>query len=192
MPKILVAYATIDGHTKKIAEFVARISIAQGFSVFIYDAKSKLPEPFPESYEMTIIAAPVHAGKYPLAIQRWVHGHSEKLNQLPSAFISVCLGVLENRIEANRKIAEIRQQFLHKSGWHPALMHDVAGAIPYTRYGILKKWVMKRIAHKFSSDTDTSRDHEYTDWGDLEEFTRFFIAKNLLLPSELKVGICRK
>jgi len=44
----------------------------------------------------------------------------------------------------------------------------------YTRYGWLKRHMMKRIVAKAGGDTDTTRDFEYTDWDDLRDFTQDF------------------
>jgi menaquinone-dependent protoporphyrinogen oxidase len=52
----------------------------------------------------------------------------------------------------------------------------VAGALPYTRYGWLKRQMIKRIVAKAGGDTDTTRDFEYTDWNDLRNFTGDFAA----------------
>ncbi len=53
----------------------------------------------------------------------------------------------------------------------------VAGAVPYTQYNWLKKWVMKRVVAKAGGDTDTTRDYEYTDWDDLRAFAREFAGR---------------
>jgi menaquinone-dependent protoporphyrinogen oxidase len=45
-----------------------------------------------------------------------------------------------------------------------------AGRLAYTKYGFLKRFLMKRIARKEGASTDTSRDHEFTKWSDVEQF----------------------
>jgi len=44
----------------------------------------------------------------------------------------------------------------------------VAGALSYTKYNFLVRFVMKRIAKAQGASTDTSRDHELTDWEALD------------------------
>jgi menaquinone-dependent protoporphyrinogen oxidase len=46
----------------------------------------------------------------------------------------------------------------------------VAGALLYTKYNFIVRFVMKQIVKKKSGSTDTSRDHEYTDWAALDRF----------------------
>jgi menaquinone-dependent protoporphyrinogen oxidase len=47
-------------------------------------------------------------------------------------------------------------EFLHGTGWQPAITQDVAGA--YAKYNWINRWLMKRIVGKAGGDTDTSRD----------------------------------
>ena len=54
--------------------------------------------------------------------------------------------------------------------WQPDERKLVAGALPYTRYNWVKRWVMRRIVSKAGGDLDTSRDYEYTDWDDVKAF----------------------
>ena len=45
-----------------------------------------------------------------------------------------------------------------------------AGALRYSRYGWLKRRLMRSIARREGGDTDTSRDHVYTDWDAVDRF----------------------
>jgi len=51
-------------------------------------------------------------------------------------------------------------------------MEMIAGALKYTQYNFFIKWVMKGIARKEGGSTDTSRDHEYTDWEQVTAYAR--------------------
>jgi len=78
------------------------------------------------------------------------------------------------------------QRFLDKCGWRPTTHRLIAGAVLYTRYSWLKKWMMKRIVAKAGGGTDTTRDYEYTDWNDLRAFAREFL--NVVPVGELIGG----
>ena len=65
---------------------------------------------------------------------------------------------------------------------YSAAVAVVAGALPYTRYSPLTRWMMRRIVAKAKGDTDTSRDYEYTDW----EAVRRFAGEFALRVSEQK------
>jgi menaquinone-dependent protoporphyrinogen oxidase len=128
----------------------------------------------PESYDGVIVAASVHIGDYQRTVANWVRTHAQMLNLLPTAFLSVCLAVLEQGTKPRQEVLRIMRRFLERCGWRPTITKMVAGALPYTRYGWLKRLMMKRLVAKAGGDTDTTRDYEYTDWNDLRTFSRDF------------------
>jgi menaquinone-dependent protoporphyrinogen oxidase len=128
----------------------------------------------PEGYDGVIVAASVHIGDYQRTVAQWVRTHAKMLNDLPTAFLSVCLAVLEHNAKTKREVAHIIGRFLARTGWRPPITKPIAGAVRYTRYGWLKRQMMKRIVGKAGGGTDTTRDYEYTDWNDLRAFAGAF------------------
>jgi menaquinone-dependent protoporphyrinogen oxidase len=175
MTSILVLYGTTDGHTAKVAARLGAAFKDEGCDVTVARAGSLVTDAWPERYDGVVVAASVHIGSYQRPVRRWVEAHGEQLSRMPSAFLSVCLGILEHRPEVDRDLQEMMQRFLGRARWRPTVVKQVAGAVPYTRYGWLKKWMMRRMVAKVSHDTDTTRDYEYTDWADLEMFARDFL-----------------
>ena len=174
MTHILILYGTTDGHTRKIAHVLAENLRAQFCSVDIVDAAGMLQRLSPEGYDGVIVAASVHIGDYQRTVANWGRPDAQMLNLLPTAFLSVCLAVLEPGTKARQETLRILRRFLDRCGWRPTITKMVAGALPYTRYGWLKRLMMKRIVAKGGGDTDTTRDYEYTDWNDLRTFSRDF------------------
>ena len=69
------------------------------------------------------------------------------------------------------------QEFLDEVGMHPDMTATIAGALKYSRYGFLKKRIMRNIVKKSGGkELDMSRDYEYTDWEQVEAFAREFLA----------------
>ena len=177
MPRrILVLYGTTDGHTRKVSLALATSLRATGADVDVANAAGEESSPDVEPYDAVIVAASVHAGGYQRPVRRWVRAHAAALGKRRSAFVSVCLGVLERKPDVDAELARIRERFLAATGWRPEVVKVVAGALPYTRYGWFKKQVMRRIVASKTGDLDTSRDYEYTDWTDLADFARAFMA----------------
>lgn len=174
MSRVLILYGTTDGHTAKIAAALARTLTTEGNVVDVRDAGHVEPEVTPQAYDGVLVAASIHAQGYQRAIRRWVRQHAAALNGRPTAFLSVCLAVLEQRPEVQVNLRRILERFFAQTGWHPTISQHIAGALLYTRYGWLKRWIMKRIVAKAGGDTDTSRDYEYTDWKALEAFAHSF------------------
>lgn len=179
MPSVLVLYGTTDGHTGKVAAAIADAVRDSGCGADVVEAASPAGRVGPEPYDAVVVAASVHGGKFQGPVRRWIQMHAASLNQIPTAFVAVCLTVLDKRAESQHAIATIMQRFFADTGWQPPVHTAIAGALLYTRYNWLKRWIMKRIVAKAGGDTDTGRDYEYTDWPALRVFTRQFVTRAL-------------
>ena len=63
-----------------------------------------------------------------------------------------------------------------ETGWRPDKVGLFAGAIKYSQYGSLTRFLFKLVAAVTAEDTNTSRDYEYTDWNKVEGFAADFGA----------------
>ena len=174
MARILVLFGTTDGHTARIAEVLATAMRSQGADVELADASKTSPDP--RGFDAIVVAASVHAGGYQRAVKRWIRAHVTLLRTRRTAFVSVCLGVLQHDPPVDRELKAITDSFLAATGWSPGVTKVVAGALQYTRYNWFKRLLMKRIVRKAGGDVDTSRDYECTDWNDLRRFAERFAA----------------
>jgi menaquinone-dependent protoporphyrinogen oxidase len=174
MPQVLILFGTTDGQTAKIVARLARALEGLGDEVDVVNAALGGKAVSPAPYAGVIVAASVHAGGYQRAVGRWVRRHAAELPGRPSALLSVCLGVLQGEPAVQRDLATIIERFLSRTGWRPSQVETVAGALRYTRYGFLKRYLMRRIARKAGGGTDTTRDYEYTDWEALKSFAGAF------------------
>ena len=146
MSSILVVYGTTHGHTAKVAGAVAKTLEASGASCDVIAAAEGTRSP--ADYDGVVVAASVHAGKYQRAVTHWVRAHRAVLDTRPTAFISVCLGVLQKDPKVERDLNGILDRFFSETGWRPHVTTIVAGALAYTKYNWFIRWTMKRIAAK--------------------------------------------
>jgi menaquinone-dependent protoporphyrinogen oxidase len=174
MSRILVVFGTTEVHTEKVASALADEMRARGATVVV--CEPRLADPQPAGFDGVIVAASVHAGKFQPAVTRWVQAHTEALNAMPCAFVPVSLGILQREPRVQAEVKAIVERFLRGAGWQPARTLGVAGALLYTRYWWLKRWMMRRIAAKAGGDTDTTRDYVYTDWSALRAFAAEFVT----------------
>ena len=181
MPRILVLYSTSEGQTAKIARAIAMRLQADDIDADVVEAGAV--DPRPSEYAGVIVAASIHVGGYKKAIARWLRAHASELRDHPTAFVSVCLAVRSKRERDRDEARAIPRRFVDELGWRPTIIKVVAGALPYTKYNVLTRWIMKRIVSSQGGDTDTSRDYEYTDWKDLRDFTDRFAA--LAVPTAM-------
>ena len=173
MSRVLILYGTTDGHTRWIAEAIARALRLGGLDADVIEAGTR--EPVMRQYTAVIVAASVHGGKYQRAVVQWATRHAAELNARPTAFVSVSLGILQKSDpKVLAEIEAIARRFTATTGWQPSTVKHVAGGLLYTRYNIVKRWIMKRIAAQAGGDTDTSKDYDYTDWNEVRAFADDF------------------
>jgi menaquinone-dependent protoporphyrinogen oxidase len=174
MARILVLYGTTDGHTARIARYFAGALGSLGADVDVVDASTALPDP--RGYAGVVVAASLHAKGYHRRVVRWAQANAGALNGATTAFLSVSLSVLQKDLRVQRELGAIANRFEAETGWKPTRVKHVAGALLYTKYGWLKRWLMRRISRKAGGATDVTRDYEYTDWEDLRRFAGAFCA----------------
>lgn len=180
MKALAVLYATREGQTRRIAEHIAATLRKRQFMVDVLEVGRDLPADFDLArYGAAVLAASVHFGKHERAMIEFVKTHRRELERLPSAFFSVSLSEAgaedasatdRRRKRAAANVKAMIGEFVRETGWSPPHMHPVAGALLYRQYGLIVRLAMCLIAKLTGATTDTSRDHEYTDWQALDRF----------------------
>lgn len=176
MKQMLIAYATTEGQTRRIATFVADELQRSGQAVDLVDVASPAVANLSPIYAAVILAGSVHAGAHQAALRDFVKRNRDWLSACPTALLSVSLTAALNDDDSRAACRAEAQKFLDDTGLVPGVVLPVAGALPYTQYDWFKRFAMKSIARKRGGDTDTSRDFEYTDWSALAAFAHEFVG----------------
>ncbi len=176
MKPLLVVYGTTEGHTRKVAEFIAERLRRAGRSVDLVDSASPAAAQVAPIYAGAFIGGSLHEGRHQSSLAHFIKANSAWLNAIPTAFFSVSLSMAGDnegwRVEAQR----LAGKFLADTGLNAGMVRLVAGALTYSQYDFLKRRIMKSIAQKAGGSTDTARDTEYTDWDDLARFVDQYLA----------------
>lgn len=173
MTYVLVFYATRQGQTLHIAEHIAAAVRARGGQADVVSAR-QLPEGFSlDVYSAVIVAASVHAGEHEPEMIQFVRENRQQLERMRTVFLSVSLSEAgaedqtassERRTQFASDVERMIKHFLTETGWHPSKIQAVAGALMFTHYNRLLRFVMKMIGRREAGITDTSHDYEFTDW----------------------------
>ena len=174
---ILVVYGTTEGQTRKIAGFVADRLRDRGKDVTLIDSADVPKSLDADGVDAVIVAGSVHNGNHQASLLQFVRDHHASLQTKPSALISVSLSMASDDKEDRLDAAACADRFLSAAEWKPSVTHLVAGALRYTRYDFFKRWMLKMIASAKGAPMDTSKDHEFTDWKDLEAFADRFLGQ---------------
>jgi len=165
---VLIVYGTTEGQTRKIARFMKDEAEKLGHKVTLSDSTDTPPSP--EGFDLVLIGASVHMGKYQSSVIHYIKEHVETLNKLDSAFFSVNLASVSKDDESIKELEQITAKFLRETGWKPIDIKQIAGALLYSQYDFFKKIMMRMIAKHEGRSTDTSGDYEYTDWTEVRVF----------------------
>jgi menaquinone-dependent protoporphyrinogen oxidase len=179
MTKIWIGYGTTEGQTARIAARLADVIRSHGLDVQTADLKQS-PDADLDTYDAVIIGGSIHMGKHEDYVCDFIRQNRAGLERLPAAFFSVSLAAHGDMANAEAYVANFEQE----TGWRPSQVGFFSGALLYRQYRFLKRSMMKRIVRSKPGNlsTDTSRDHEYTDWVEVERFGEDFLAR--LVPKD--------
>lgn len=172
--RILIAYGSTEGQTRKIAQQSAEHLRGQNYGVQIVDCCDLKTDFDIYPFDAAIIAASVHQWQHQTEMVDFVIKHKDWLADKPTAFISVSLSAAfeEDKAEAQLYIS----QFIDETGWQPQHTMSLAGALRYKEYDFFRRWTMRLMASAKGAPTDVTQDHEYTDWDQLYAFLDTFVA----------------
>jgi menaquinone-dependent protoporphyrinogen oxidase len=176
-----VFYATREGQSERVAERVANDLRSRDIDADVIDVKHVHGEFDWWDYDAAFVVASVHAGHHEKEMIEFVRNSKSDLERLHAPFLSLTLSQagaeLETNTEAQRDASHadalrMVADFANETGWRFEHSLTVAGALMYSKYNFLVKWIMKRIAHKAGFEGPTSRDYEFTNWPAVDEFVR--------------------
>lgn len=175
--KFLVFYSTTEGHTHKVADFAADRLKARGDSVTVVDAAQTPWDLRPDDFDAAILAASIHDGFYQTTMVDFARKHHERLNRMPSAFLSVSLSAAGRDPDDLSNAAICADMFRKDTGWTGGETHHIAGSFRFSEYDFFKRWVMKIIAWERSLPVAGVQELELTDWDALAKIVDAFRAK---------------
>lgn len=164
MSRFLIVYASHFGQTRKIAYRLAeRLRASRVHEVDVCNVCDGAPcLPPPEDYDVVVLGSRIEYGRHAAPLLAWARANLDALRTMPSAFFSVSTAAAHPGASADPN--GYLEATFEDLGWHPTQAIAFGGALPYRRYGLVMRFVMKQIARSAGHTTDTSRDHDLTDW----------------------------
>jgi menaquinone-dependent protoporphyrinogen oxidase len=175
---ILVLFSTTEGHTRKLAQFVAARLRLCGHRVQLHDA-IHVDLPDAARFDAVLLLASVHLGRYQRSFVEFVRKNHDALNLMPNAFISVSLSAAGDNPSDLAGIRECVDRLERETLWHPTAVHHAGGAMRFSAYGFFTKLAIRYIARRRGKSVKTSKDYDLTDYAALETFIDRFVARAL-------------
>jgi menaquinone-dependent protoporphyrinogen oxidase len=172
VPRILILYSTVDGHTRRICERLRAGCAAHGNEVVLCAVDELEAAPFDiAAFDTLVIGASIRYGKHRRNVHEFIARHRELLEARACAFFSVNIvarKAQKNRPETNPYV----QKFLRQTAWRPRLVEVFAGKLDYPKYGWLDRQMIRLIMKITGGPTDPSTVIDYTDWAAVDDLAQ--------------------
>ena len=114
---VLIAFATIEGHTGEIARRIATQVEEAGHQAILAD----LSQPgfgLPGQIDAAILAAPIHVGRYPPQMVRFIQDWKSDLSAVPSALVTVSLAIASQNADEREEAAGYPENLRAEAATH--------------------------------------------------------------------------
>ena len=173
MASVLVAYGSGEGQTATVARFIESILEDRGHECTLYDVSTD--ETFDVGrFDATLVGSPVNNRRHHPDVVEFVTANADALTARPSGFFQLSLASLLPSRLAKEVEREFVDDLVDQTGWRPDEIGRFAGAVKYTQYGAVQRYLFRLVSAVLTGDTDTSRDYEYTDWDEVRSFAHEF------------------
>ncbi|HEY6923417.1 MAG TPA: flavodoxin domain-containing protein [Steroidobacteraceae bacterium] len=169
-PRLLAIYGTAYGQTERIVHRIAGVLRARGWDIAAHKGDALPSDLMLGRYDVCLVAASIIAGKHQHYIREFVQRYAAALSDMSSAFVSVSGAAGDPRPERQEEAQKYVAEFLRATGWRPRLQATFGGAMAYTKYGFFLRLMTQWISRRNGGPTDTSRDHDFTDWAAVDRF----------------------
>jgi menaquinone-dependent protoporphyrinogen oxidase len=171
--KVLIAFTSTEGQTRKIAERVALRAREHGHDIVLYDTGSLISVPTVETFDAIIVAASVHESLHQESAINFALAHHDQLRRKPSALISVSLSAAmeDGQSDAQGYV----DRFTATTLWSPPKVLLLGGALRLSEYDYFQREVLKPVLMKRGITPEVDVNYEFTDWSALDHFIKDFL-----------------
>jgi menaquinone-dependent protoporphyrinogen oxidase len=165
--RVLIIFASSHGQTAKVAAAIAARLRERGALVDVYDAHAN-NLPSPDDFDVVGLGSHVKHGTHDSAIHRYIDRNLSSLLARQTFFFSVSLTASDKPYLPDP--ANYIYATTYATAWRPDSAAAFGGALRYRQYNPLRRLLMKLRSSRHGHPIDTTRDHVFTDWGQVRLF----------------------
>jgi menaquinone-dependent protoporphyrinogen oxidase len=170
MSAIFLLYSTVDGHTRKICEQIARTVEGAGHMATLRRIEDASGIDLAAS-DKIVIGASIRYGWHRRSVFEFIEANLPVLESRPNAFFSV--NIVARKPEKSRpETNPYMRIFLRKTRWKPRMLDVFAGRLDYPSCRPLDRLAIRFIMWMTRGPTDPSVVIEFTDWARVDAFAR--------------------
>ena len=169
MKSTLIIYSTTDGQTLEICNKIfSKLNVSESSQVIHISKAEGLDL---NQFDKIIIGASIRYGKHKPELYEFIKKNVACLEAKENAFFSV--NVVARKPEKNMpETNPYMQKFLESSPWIPKKLAVFAGKIDYPKYKFVDKHMIRLIMWITKGPTDVKNTYEFTDWNQVDEFSK--------------------
>lgn len=170
MSRILVAYSSIDGHTRHICERLRHVMAQAGHSVTVVPL-AQADQLDLTAFDKIVIGASIRYGHHQPEVKRFIERHQALIERKDNAFFSVNI-VARKPEKSHPDRNPYLLKFLRQISWTPKRTAVFAGKLDYPSYRFFDRLMIRLIMLVTHGPTDPRAVIEFTDWQQVEAFGR--------------------
>ncbi len=168
--RILIVYATTDGHTRRICDRLKQVMESMGRQVTVaLLAEAETLDL--HGFDRVVMGASIRYGRHQPIVAEFIARHQALLESRPSAFFSVNI-VARKPNKSTPETNPYCRKFLKSIRWQPRLSAVFAGKLDYPSYRFVDRQMIRLIMLITKGPTDPKAVVEFTDWAKVEAFGR--------------------
>lgn len=170
MSKIIIIYATTDGHTKEICSRLLNVIEKADNEVILVPIEDENKIDL-NTFDKIVIGASIRYGKHSPKVYDFINKNSKILDKKANAFFSV--NVVARKPDKNRpETNPYLKKFLVQIPWKPKEIAVFAGKIDYQKYNIFDRYMIRMIMWMTKGPTHPETNIEFTDWNQVNKFAQ--------------------
>lgn len=173
---VLIVFGTVEGQTRKIAEFAQNLAEEAGHTVTLFDAADKTAPLSFDGIDKVVLAASVHERRHPATFEVVLSANRADLATRDTLMLSVSLSAAfeDGMEEAREYVTEMEMRTRFKPDQHAL----VAGAVRTSSYDYFATQVLRHVVLRDRAYDPAAGEHEFTDWEALKDVLTAFLSRD--------------
>lgn len=173
---LLIAFATVEGQTAKIARFITDLAKNAGFDAKLINTDEMLSHVSLDDVVKVILLAPVHERKHPKSFEAFVASNRDALMKRKSLVLSV--GLKAAFASGREEARDYLDEMLLRTGFEPNATALIAGAVRPENYGYFEREILQHVVLLGRKIDPREGAREFTDWDELTLIVIEFLGEN--------------
>ncbi|WP_209508037.1 MULTISPECIES: flavodoxin domain-containing protein [unclassified Ruegeria] len=171
---VLIAFATVEGHTAKIARFICNVAKNAGFKTNLINTDDFSGHVSLDGVVKVVLLAPVHERRHPESFEAFVTSNRDALTKRKSLVLSV--GLKASFASGREEARDYLNEMFMRTGFEPNATALIAGAVRPENYGYFEREVLKHVVLLGRKIDPQDGAREFTDWDELTSIVIDFLG----------------